>query len=185
MKPSNETASATELPAQPEPATAASASASQPSKPPLPYKAKVDRFTINKLALHAPAYLGTSAQPIELDNITINNLPTAAEGTAVDDIAWQIIGQIIKQILTKNPLLAVAGVVGGGLMAQQILSGDVGGGLRILEGTMLRILGDGGGAMGEAVGNILGEDARGVLDSALHVDVGGVLDNTQNQCTSQ
>lgn len=114
----------------------------QPAKA-SPYKVQLGKFSIRQLTLHVPAYVGAAAPPIRLDGIQLTDL-TNADGTSVSELGWKIVGQIKDQILSKNPMMALVGVIGGGLSG---VLGGVTGGLDGLTGG-LGGLGDLGGLAG-------------------------------------
>ena len=78
------------------------------------YKIQLSRFVLKRLTLHSPAYLGPSAPPIILTGIELVDL-SAATGASMDDLLFNVVGQVIQRIVAKHPVVTMGCMIRGAM----------------------------------------------------------------------
>jgi hypothetical protein len=97
-------------------AAAAAPPAAAPATRTLPYTVTVERFQVRGVTLHVAAYFGTDMPPVHLPVVSLDGVSTAGGGHALEDLVWLVVGQVMQQLLARNPLLAAVSVLGSGTL---------------------------------------------------------------------
>ena len=66
--------------------------------------------------MHVAAYFGTDMPPVHLPVVSLDGVSTAGGGHALEDLMWLVVGQVMQQLLARNPLLAAVSVLGSGTL---------------------------------------------------------------------